>query len=166
MYNDIPAEFRELIEPLVRSHGLELVDALVARSRGSARLNVVLDTPAGDGRVTVGECAAVSRELGHALEAAGAFEGPYLLEVSSPGVDRTLGRVCDFERALGREVALETREPLDGRRNFRGELVAFDGGQAQVRTDNGSFEIPFAQIRRAKAFHPFGPAPSRPAAKR
>jgi ribosome maturation factor RimP len=154
MYRDIPAALLEAIEPVVSAHGLEIVDASVRVGRGRGRVEVTVDTPAGDGRVTVDEVAAVSREIGHTLDATDVVEGSYVLEVSSPGVDRRLGREKDFSRAVGRKVEVETREPLDGRRHFRGELISFEGGRAQVETHAGRFAIPFEQIRRAKAFHP------------
>ena len=155
MYRDIPKNLLGVIEPVVRSYGLELVDAQVGQGPGHTRLQVVVDTPEGDGRVTVDSCAAVSREIGHGLDAGDVFSGAsYLLEVCSPGVDRTLAREKDFARVVGRRVALETKELLEGRRRFRGELVSFDGDAAHVHTTAGSYRIPFACIARAKAFHP------------
>jgi len=156
MYRDIPDALRELIEPIVRGYGLELVDAPVRRGRGGTRLEVVLDTRAGDGGVRIEDCANVSREIGHALDAVDFFGGPYELEVSSPGVDRRLGREIDFERAVGSRVAVETREPRDGSRRFVGRLVGFASGAARVDTDRGSVEIPFGQIARAQSFCPAG----------
>ena len=155
MYRDIPESLRRVIEPVVRSHGLELVDAAVGRGPTRSLVRVIVDTPSGDGRVKVDECAAVSRELGPGLDVAELIEGAYTLEVSSPGVDRTLAREIDFTRAVGRKVALETRAPLDGRRRFKGELVAFDGVTATVRCDGRDLGVPFSAIERAKAFHPF-----------
>ncbi len=155
MYQDIPKNLLGVIEPVVRDHGLELVDAQLGQGPGRARLQVVVDTPAGDGRVTVDTCAAVSREIGHGLDAGDFFSGAsYLLEVCSPGVDRTLAREKDFARVVGRRVALETKQPLEGRRRFRGELVAFDGDAAQLHTEGGDYRIPFSCIARARAFDP------------
>ena len=155
MYRDIPEKLLRVVEPVVRSHGLELVDAALGRGPTRSLLRVIVDTPQGDGRVKVDECAAVSRELGHGLDVSELIEGAYTLEVTSPGVDRILAREIDFERSLGRRIALETRAPLAGRRRFKGELVAFDGVTATVRCDGADFAIDFAEIERAKAFHPF-----------
>ncbi len=155
MYRDIPENLLGVIEPIVRDHGLELVDARAGQGPGRAHLQVVVDTPEGDGRVTVDTCAAVSREIGHGLDAEDVFAGAaYLLEVRSPGIDRTLAREKDFARVVGQRVALETKELLEGRRRFRGELVSFDGDAAQVHTEAGDYRIPFACIARAQAFHP------------
>lgn len=155
MYRDIPPQLLRLIEPIVRAHGLELVDA---STQGRGRLCVVLDTPAGDGSVKLDECAAVSRELGPALDTSDLVPGPYTLEVSSPGVDRTLAREIDFERVVGRHVSLETRAPVEGRRRFKGELRAFDASGALLATDAGEFRIPFERIARARALYPGEPA--------
>ncbi len=155
MYRDSPPELLRLVEPIARDHGLEVVDAALRRAGARSRLSLILDTPAGDGRVGIDECAAVSREVGHALDACGLIDGPYTLEVTSPGVDRALCREVDFERAVGRVVALETREPLDGRRRFKGELRGFEQAQARVHTEAGDFAIPFERIARATALFPF-----------
>ena len=153
MYRDIRPELLEVIEPIVTDHGLEIVDADLVGGGGRRRLRVVVDTPQGDGLVTVGDCAAVSREIGHALDIADLVSGAYVLEVSSPGVDRVLGREKDFERCVGRRIAIETRAPMDGRRNFRGELLAFEGGEVRVQTESGSVEIPFEAVARAHAIY-------------
>src|SRR5512147_1738872 len=106
MYKDIPETLRSVVEPVVKAHGLELVDAHVGRGPTRSLVRVIVDTPSGDGRVRVDECAAVSREVGHGLDVAEVVRGAYTLEVTSPGVDRTLAREIDFERAVGRVVAL------------------------------------------------------------
>ncbi len=156
MYRDSPRNLLELIEPVVQDHGFELVDAQARQGQGRAHLRVVVDTPQGDGRVTVDACAAVSREIEHGLDARDFFSGgSYLLEVCSPGVDRMLGRQKDFARSVGRRVAVETKEPLAGRRNFRGQLVSFEGDEAHVQTESGEYHIPFECIARAQAFYPF-----------
>ena len=155
MYKDIQPEIRGVVEPVVHAHGLELVDATLKQGPGKSQLQIIVDTPVGDGRVNVDSCAAVSREVGHGLEVAELIRGAYLLEVCSPGVDRVLGRSVDFERSVGREVKLETRRPLDGRKRFRGELVGFHDETAELRSEDQQFSIPFELISRAKAFYPF-----------
>jgi ribosome maturation factor RimP len=158
MYREIPAELRALIEPVVGAHGLELVDVELTGAAGGRLLRVTVDTPAADGRVSIERCAELSRELGTHLDAAEALAGAYRLEVSSPGLDRLLGREKDFASVLGREVRLETRHPLDGRRRFRGRLVAFDGGVARVEVDGREFAIPFDEVARARAVYEFSRA--------
>ena len=152
MYRDIPSELLQLVEPVVHEHGLELVDASIRQGRGRAQVRLVIDTPRGDGRVLVDQCARVSREVEHGLDAVDLIPGAYLLEVTSPGIDRVLGREVDFERAVGRKVAIETRNPVGRRRRFRGELIAFDARGAHVETSAGPFDIPFEAISKATAY--------------
>ncbi|MCE2391801.1 MAG: ribosome maturation factor RimP [Proteobacteria bacterium] len=168
MYRDIPENLRAIVEPVVEDHGLELVDAGIQAGRGRARVRVVIDTRAGDGRVLLDQCAEVSREIGHGLDARDAIAGAYLLEVTSPGVDRVLARKKDFERAVGSRVAIETREPLEGRRRFRGPLESFDGREVRVRVDRALFAIPFESIAKASAVGrvPAAPPDARMRAKR
>ncbi len=155
MYRDSPPELLRVVEPIARDHGLEVVEAALRRAGARSRLQLVLDTPVGDGRVGIDQCAAVSREVGHALDACGLIGVAYTLEVTSPGVDRALCREIDFERAVGQTVAVETREPLEGRRRFKGELLAFEQARVRVHTEGGDFAIPFERIARANAFFPF-----------
>lgn len=162
MYHDVPEPLRALIEPVLADHGFELVDA----EFGSGRVRLVIDTASGDGRVPIDHCATVSRELESCLEAEGLVKPPYTLEVSSPGLDRVLGREKDFAAACGREVKLETRRPLDGRRRFRGELIAFEAGNALLRVDGNRFEIPFPEIAKAQQVYHFTAADfAKPAAR-
>ncbi|MBS1107659.1 MAG: ribosome maturation factor RimP [Deltaproteobacteria bacterium] len=139
MYHDIPESLRALIEPVVADHGFELVTAELA----GKVVRVVIDTHDGDGR------------LASCFDAEAAMPGAYTLEVSSPGLDRVLAREKDFSAACGREVKIETRRPIDGRRRFRGELVAFEGGRAQVRVDGKPIEIPFDEVSKANQIYHF-----------
>ena len=158
MYRDIPEELRTLIEPIAQDHGLELMDAELVRGRGPWQLRVVVDTPQGDGLVSVEACAAVSREIGTQLDANDAIEHRYTLEVSSPGLDRPLAREKDFVAAEGADVKIETRAPVGGRRRFKGRLLGFDGEVATVRVDGEDHAIPFAQVAKANVIYHFSPA--------
>jgi ribosome maturation factor RimP len=157
MYRDIPEALRALIEPVVESAGLELVDATITGGRPPWLLRVTLDTPEGDGRVSVERCARVSRELESHLDAADAIPGAYRLEVSSPGLDRVLAREKDFARACGAEIRLETQRPLDGRRRFRGRLRAFEDGVALLEVDGREIGIAFADVVKANTIYQFSP---------
>lgn len=166
MYRDISPELLTVIEPVAAAHGFEIVDASVKQGGGCTNVQVVLDTPRGDGKVTVGDCAGVSREIGTGLDARNLYSGAYTLEVCSPGVDRTLGREVDFERVIGREVAVELRERIAGQRRLRGRLVAFDGGEACLEVDSEPVRVPIAGIATARAFYPFDSPPRTQEAKR
>ncbi len=158
MFRDIPPRLREVVEPILASHGLELVDTEVLSGPGGPLIRVVVDTPLGDGRVPVGRCADVAREIGTGLDADASFARGYRLEVASPGLDRVLAREKDFVAVLGAEVKIETRRPLDGRRHFRGELVAFEDGIARVSIDGREHGVPFEEVARARQVYQFTPA--------
>jgi ribosome maturation factor RimP len=155
VYRDIPEDLKALIEPVVEDASFELVDVLLGRGRQPWLLRITIDTPSGDGRVPVECCADVSREIGTHLDATDAIPVPYRLEVSSPGLDRPLAREKDFAAACGAEVRIETREPLDGRRRFRGLLLGFEDGIARVSVDGREVEIPFAEVAKANRIYEF-----------
>jgi len=155
VYRDIPEELRALIEPIVDEAGFELMDAQLARGGRPWTLTVTIDTPEGDGRVPVDGCAAVSRELGSQLDVADAIQSNYRLEVSSPGLNRPLTREKDFAAACGSEVQIETRQPISGRRRFRGVLVRFEENVAAVEVDGNEVEIPFAEVSKARTVYQF-----------
>jgi ribosome maturation factor RimP len=131
------------------------VDVEFARGRPPWRLRVVVDTAEMDGRVPVDRCAEVSRELGARLDAAGAIETRYLLEVTTPGFDRVLAREKDFVAARGAEVRLETRRPQDGRRRFRGRLAAFEAGALHLLVEGREVVIPLAEVTKANCVYEF-----------
>lgn len=147
-----------MIEPVVEGAGFELVDVLVQRGRPPWQVKVVIDTANGDGRVPVDHCAVVSREIETHFDAADAIEKSYRLEVSSPGLDRVLAREKDFVAAMGSEIQLQTREPQNGRRRFRGLLLGFDGRVARLDVGGSEVRIPFDTISRANVIYKFTPA--------
>jgi ribosome maturation factor RimP len=155
VYRDIPEELRMLIEPVVEGSGLELVDVMITRGGRPQLLRVTIDTPQGDGRVSVERCADVSREIETQLDAADVVSGEYRLEVSSPGLDRLLAREKDFAAACGSEVQIQTRRPLDGRRRFRGRLLEFDRGVAKLTVDGREVDIPFEEVAKANTVYQF-----------
>jgi ribosome maturation factor RimP len=152
MYWEIPPKLLEIIEPIAAMRGLELVDAQVRSAPGQVRLCVIIDRADG-GRVTVDECASMSRELGRSLEVAEVFSGAYLLEVTSPGVDRVLAREIDFERAVGQRVLVELREPVAGRRKLTGRLVAAADGELAIELAEERVSVPLPAVRRANAVY-------------
>ena len=158
VYRQIPHDLRNCIEPVVEEHGYELMNVETIQDRGSVVLRVTVDTANGDGRVPVDQLASLSRELGTGLDAADVLEGGYRLEVSSPGLDRMLAREKDFAAALGSQVKLKTRRPLDGRRKFRGELVEFKEGDVILSVDGERRCVPFAEVEKANKIYSFSPA--------
>ena len=118
---------REIVERVAASSGLEVVD-VEFRGGGKARmLRIFIDKPGG---VTHEDCARLSREVGTILDVEDTIPGgSYLLEVSSPGLDRKLSRPTDFERFTGSRIKLTTRDMVNGSRHFEGRLESFSEGR-------------------------------------
>ena len=118
---------RSIAERVAASQGLELVE-LEMRGGGKARmLRIFIDKPSG---VTHEDCANLSREVSTIFDVEDAVAGgSYVLEVSSPGLDRRLFRASDFERFQGSRVKLTTRMPVNGNRHFEGRLDHFESGR-------------------------------------
>jgi ribosome maturation factor RimP len=158
MYHEIPEPLLALVEPVIAAHGCELVDLEFADNPRAPTLRIVIDTPAGDGRVPVERCAQVSREIATVLDAESDLPPDYRLEVASPGLDRVLSREKDFRAACGREIRLETRLALDGRKRFRGCLRSFEGGMVRLGIDGRDLEIPLGEVKRANQVYEFSSA--------
>lgn len=155
IYRDIPDPLRALIEPVVDEHGCELVDVELTRGQGRGLLRIVVDTPALDGRVPIERCVAISREVETLLDAGDVMPGAYQLEVSSPGLDRVLSREKDFRAACGREIKLRTRRPVEGRKRYRGRLLAFEQGALKMEVDGEEALIPFDEVEKANTVYEF-----------
>ena len=122
--------------------GYELVDLEASRS---GLLRVFIDAPAG---ITVEDCARVSNHLTRAFAVENIdYER---LEVSSPGLDRPLKRLEDFQRFAGRDVSVKLKLPRDGRRRFEGRLVGVEGGKVHLDVEGQRQELAFEDIDRAR----------------
>lgn len=155
IYRDIPQPLRELIEPVVDEQECELVDVEVTHPRGPGLLRIVVDSQAGDGRVPIERCASIARELSTLLDAADVMPGAYRLEVSSPGLDRVLAREKDFEAAVSKEIRVQTRRPLEGRKRYRGRLESFEAGVLKMSVDGDLALIPFDEVEKANSIYEF-----------
>jgi ribosome maturation factor RimP len=125
---------REIAERVGASSGLEIVEVEMRGGGNKRMLRIIIDRPFANGGsapgVTHEDCANLSREVGTILDVEDVIPGgSYVLEVSSPGLDRKLSRPADFERFLGSRVKLTTREPVDGNRHFDGRLESFHDGR-------------------------------------
>ena len=151
---DIEA-IRELIEPEVQALGYELVRVVMTGGHSDPTLQVMAERP--DTRqLDLGDCERISRRLSDrldALEAEGRdpIAGGYRLEVSSPGIDRPLTRLKDFDDWKGHEARITLAEPLAGRKQFSGTLQGADGDKVRIAGKDGQdHEIPFASVASAK----------------
>ncbi len=136
-----------LIEPTVQALGFELVRVTYGGGR-KPTLQIMAERP--DGTMGVDDCARLSRELSLLLDVEDPLPGEYLLEVSSPGVDRPLTRPKDFARWVGFEIKVELDMQIDGRRRFRGRMLSFEDNVLTLDTDEGETVLDYASISKAK----------------
>ena len=138
----------DLAQPLCDSQGLELVHIEFQREPGGRILRIYIDKPDG---VTLDDCVYFSRQLGDLLDVYLETGQAYNLEVSSPGTDRPLGRVEDFERFKGNMARIKTVRPLNGRKNFKGILLGISNENIKLRVlDNSIVEIALENIGKAR----------------
>ena len=144
---------------MVNEHGCELVDVELSVSasqlKGRGLVRITIDNPIADGRVPIERCTQVSREVETLLDAGDLMSGAYQLEVSSPGLDRVLGREKDFHAAVSRELKLRTKRPIEGRKRFRGRLVSFEAGVLKMSIDGEEALIPFDEVEKANSIYEF-----------
>ena len=142
-------EVAPLIEPTIRDLGFDLVQ--VRMMGGSRRTLQVMAEPADRARtMTVEDCAAISRAVSAVLDVADPIEGPYALEVSSPGIDRPLVRPDDFARFSGFEAKVECEPAVQGRKRFKGLLRGLEGDEVVIEEAGARVMIPFASVKKAK----------------
>lgn len=142
------ADIERLIVQPLNAQGYDIVRVLLSGDR-RAKLQIMLERQDGT-PMSVEDCAAASRLVGAMLDVADPLAGSYLLEVSSPGIDRPLTRLGDFERFAGFEARIELRLPVAGRRRFRGRLLGVDGDQVRLATEADEITLCFGDIAKAK----------------
>ena len=130
----VAGQIATIVEPALADFGFRLV-RVVASGRNGTTVQIMAERP--DGTITVAECAEISRRLSPVLDVHDPIKGQYTLEVSSPGIDRPLVRPSDFEDWAGHEAKIELKEPISGRRRFRGMLEGFVDGEVRVEVDLG-----------------------------
>ena len=136
----------ELVEPICRYDGIELVHVEFQGEPGGKILRLYIDKPGG---VTLDDCVQLSRSMGDLLDVNLENIGPYRLEVTSPGPNRPVSKANDFERFKGRQIKLKTIRPQDGRRNFSGVLMGITDGNVKLSIDEQVIAIPFESILKA-----------------
>jgi len=126
---------RGIVERVAASRGLEVVEVDFRGGGKSRMLRVFIDKPGG---VSHEDCANVSHEVGTILDVEDAVPGgSYLLEISSPGLDRKLARPSDYQRFTGSLVKVTTHEPVEGSQHFQGRLEAFQDGRLTLDLNAG-----------------------------
>ena len=128
----VAARVAELIEPAIVDIGYRLV-LVVYTAKDGGTLEIMAEQP--DGRMLIEDCEAVSRAVSPILDVEDPISGQYMLQVSSPGIDRHLVRKSDFDVWAGHVAKLELNVPIEGRRRFRGILKGTDGEKVLIETD-------------------------------
>jgi ribosome maturation factor RimP len=142
-----------IIERVTNREGLELVHWETVGPKNNFILRIFIDKPEG---VTHSDCEVVSRQVGTLLDVEDLIPHQYVLEVSSPGVDRPLYKRADYTRIAGSKVKVKTFQPINGQRNFRGRLVGIEGDTVKLDSENGGeVEIGFDQIAKANIEYEF-----------
>lgn len=145
------ARLLELLDPVAEAAGYAIVRLRLMGGEHQRRLQIMAERPA-DGEMNVEDCARLSRAISEVLDAADPISGEYLLEVSSPGVDRPLTRLSDFAAYQGYEAKLELDRLAEGRKRFKGVLAGVDDGQVAIdlEGEDETALVPFAWITDAK----------------
>lgn len=146
---ELERRIADMIEPSLEGMGYELVRVLM-QGRQKPVLQIMADRK--DGKpMTVEDCADISRQISALLDVDDPISEAYSLEVSSPGIDRPLTRPKDYENYAGFEAKLETAEPLEGRKRFRGKLLGLDEhGCVKLVADGVEWAIPLTMVKGAK----------------
>ncbi|KZN38992.1 ribosome maturation factor RimP [Pseudoalteromonas luteoviolacea] len=141
-----------MLEPAVEACGYELRGLEFVQAGRHSTLRVYIEHENG---INVDDCAEVSRQVSAILDVEDPITNEYNLEVSSPGVDRPLFKQAHYEEAQGEEVRLRTKLPQDGRRNFKGDLVAVNGDMITLTVDGQEHLIMLGNIERANIIAKF-----------
>jgi len=153
MTNDLIAKaaidrrMAEIITPVIEDLGFELVRVRLMSGKSSI-LQIMADKASGG--IEVDDCAQISNAVSAVLDVEDPILDAYTLEVSSPGIDRPLTRLKDFDAFEGYEAKIETTELIDGRRRFKGELAGIDGDEVLINIEEGTIGLKFDWLSDAK----------------
>ncbi len=153
MSNDLIAKaaidrrMAEIITPVIEDLGYELVRVRLMSGK-TTMLQIMADKP--EGGIEVDDCAAISTAVSAVLDVEDPIVDEYTLEVSSPGIDRPLTRLKDFEMFEGYEAKLETAEMIDGRKRFKGMLAGVEGQEVLINVEEGTIGLQFDWLAEAK----------------
>jgi ribosome maturation factor RimP len=137
----------ELFEPVVKGMGYDLIEIEHFPNPKHGVLRLYIDK---EGGVNVDDCSTVSRQVSALIDVEDPVSGQFNLEISSPGADRPLRRLVDFQRFIGSLVKLKTVMPLEGQRNFKGRLLEASEETLVIETDDEEISLPMSTIDKAR----------------
>ncbi|MDP2927789.1 MAG: ribosome maturation factor RimP [Candidatus Omnitrophota bacterium] len=141
-------ELNELFSLCSGKENIELIDLICRYEGNNLILRVLVDKP--EGGITLGECALLNRQLGDLLEEKNIIEGDYVLEVSSPGLDRPLKRQKDFLRSLNKEAVFFLNDLVNGKCQWQGVISKVDQATVSIQAPGEILEIPLIKINKAQ----------------
>jgi ribosome maturation factor RimP len=144
---EITRQVWQLAEPVCAAQGLELIHVEFQSEARGRILRLYIDKAGG---VTLNDCADLSRQLGDLLDVSLEKLGSYSLEVSSPGAERPLGRISDFDRFSGQTVKIRTFDPINDQKNFTGVLTGISQGLVTLSMGDSTVAIPYEDINKAR----------------
>lgn len=139
---------RESIKKLIKSMGYEFVGCEELAQGGKTVCRIYADKADG---ISLDDCAKISHQVGALLDVEDPFAGRFALEVSSPGIDRPLFELDQYQQFIGREIKIQLHAPIADRRKYTGTLVQVDNDSVYLSVAEGSqkVELPFAAIKKA-----------------
>ena len=140
------ARFEEILVPIASQYGVEIYDVEFVKEAGDYFLRAYIDK---EGGVTIDDCENVSRAVSDVMDQDDFIEEAYTLEISSPGLGRTLKKDKHLQKSIGEQVELKCYKPIDGQKEFSGRLVTFDKDSVTLQDENGQ-ETTFARADLAQ----------------
>ena len=142
----IANEVFDIAKPIVKAQGLELIEVNYLKEGNDWVLRLFIENPEGD--LNLSHCEGVSKALSQELDEIDPIEGSYLLEVSSPGLERPLKNSEDFKNHIGENIFVKTYAPFKGEKEFTGKLIAFEDKNIKIKSEDkeGVIEIPFSKV--------------------
>ena len=146
--SDILKDIQRLLDPILGSLGLTLWDVEFRKEGPQWHLRIYIDREPGG--VTLNDCESVSRDLGTVLDVEDVIAHAFTLEVSSPGLDRSMTKPEHYLASLGKQIKIKTYQMVNGEKVFRGKLVAVTESKASIEIENnGLLDFPLADIAKA-----------------
>jgi len=146
MQEEIKEKIKKIIEIPILKKNMELVDLEWRRERRGWVLRIFIDKPGG---VTIEDCAKISEIVGEILDREDIIHHSYVLEVSSPGIERPLVKKEDYERFKGEKAKITLKTPVSGRKNFTGIILGIKENLVQIEVEGKVWEIPLDNIKKA-----------------
>jgi ribosome maturation factor RimP len=146
MVKEIVDRVRVIAEPILSNEGMELVEIEYRRESKGWVLRLYIDKAGG---VNINDCTCISQEVGRSLDVEDLISTPYTLEISSPGLTRSLKKEEDFMRYRNHMIKVKTLNPIENRWHFKGRLLDVSENRIAIEMDGGIFQIPLSNVAKA-----------------